>query len=138
MHAAVKSYGKICLKAIGDTFFLICGLWSGEGQGTYFLGGDNIQQKGKVQTFGLAGRPPPPSLQFSLLEGHPDLPIKKTLIRAVGLLTVMILERVSESIFLQHVKLKMKKKHKIFWWCLIYWRLSIHLKVRNIYGPSES
>ena len=55
MHAAVKSYGKICLKAIGDTFSLICGLWSGEGQGTHFLGGDNIQQKGKVQTFGLVG-----------------------------------------------------------------------------------
>ena len=40
MHAAGKMFGKISLKAIRDTFFLIRGLWSGEGQGwQFFFGG---------------------------------------------------------------------------------------------------
>ena len=42
-----------------------------------------------------------PSFQFHALVGHPDLPIRKTLVRVVGLLTVMILERVSESTLFQ-------------------------------------
>ena len=35
---------------------------------------------------------------------HPDLPIRKTLRRVLGLLTVMILKRVSENIFFQSNK----------------------------------
>ena len=36
--------------------------------------------------------------------GHPDLSIKKTLRMLLGLLTLMILKRVSESIFFQNNK----------------------------------
>ena len=64
------------------------------------MNGNDIQQKGKVQIFGLAGRPP----QFSTLVRHPDLCIKKPLIRVFGLLTVMILKRVNESVFFQSNK----------------------------------
>ena len=32
MHAASKIFGEICAKAIRDTFFPICGMWSGEEQ----------------------------------------------------------------------------------------------------------
>ena len=49
------------------------------------------------QTFWLAGRPP----KFPPLVRHPDLPIRKTLKRVLDSLTVMILKRVSESIFFQ-------------------------------------
>ena len=62
----------------------------------YFSGGD-IQQKGKVQAFWLAGRLP----KFLPLVEHPDLPIRKTLKRVLDPLTVMILKRVSKSIFFQ-------------------------------------
>ena len=63
--------------------------------GAQFFGGNDIQQKGKVQTLGLAGTPPnsPPLVR------HPDLPIRKTLRRVLVLLTVMILKRVSERVF---------------------------------------
>ena len=72
---------------------------------TQFFGGGDIKQKGKVQTFELQGdllipSPPPPSP----LVGHPNLCIRKTLRRELGLLTVMILKRVSESIFFQSSK----------------------------------
>ena len=65
--------------------------------GARFFGGGDIQRKGQDLTFGLAKRPP----KFPPLVGHPDLLIRKTLMRVVGLLTVMILKRVSESIFFQ-------------------------------------
>ena len=41
--------------------------------------------------------------------GHHDLPIKKTLRRVLGLLTVMILKRVSQSIFFQSNKFTGRK-----------------------------
>ena len=71
--------------------------------GLDFLVGNDIQQKGKVQTFELAGG----ALSkikirgISPFVGHPDLPIKKTL-RVLGLHTAMVLKRVSESIFFQN------------------------------------
>ena len=73
--------------------------------GTRFFGGGYIQQKGKVQT----------DPQFCHLVGYPNLPTGKTLMKVVDLLTVMILKSVSEYIsfkakYLQHVKLKMKKR----------------------------
>ena len=70
--------------------------------GTQLFGGGDIQQKGKVQAFGLAGRS---RLQFPPLVGHRDLPIRKTQMRVVGLLILMILKRVSESFFCQSKKL---------------------------------
>ena len=93
IYATDKFFGKICLKTIRDIFF--SDMWSAISGGTGWLkvlvGGD-VQQKGKVQTFGLAGKPPS---QFPPLVGHFDLPIKKTLKRVLGLFTVMILKRVS-------------------------------------------
>ena len=54
-----KIFGKISLKTIRDTFF--SNMWSAISGGTgglkVLVGGD-IQQKGKLQTCGLAGRPP--------------------------------------------------------------------------------
>ena len=74
----------------------------GQGDSKVLVEGD-IQQKGKLQTYGFAGRPPS-STQFPPLVGHPDLPIRKTLRRVLGLFTAMILKRVSESIYFQSNK----------------------------------
>ena len=54
MHVAHKIFGKTRLKAIRDTFF--------SNRVLSFLVGGDIQQKGKVKTFGLTGRPHPNSL----------------------------------------------------------------------------
>ena len=69
---------------------------------TQFFGVGCIQQKGVVQKFCLEDELPRP--QFHLLVGHSDLPIKNTLWRVLGLLTVMNLKRLSESIFFQSNK----------------------------------
>ena len=95
MHAAGKIFGKMYLKSIKDTF--IPNIWS-----VIWT---------RVQTFGLAGRSLP---LLPPLVGHPKLPIRKTLMRVVGLLTITILKRLIESVFfrrkdLQYVKLKIKK-----------------------------
>ena len=92
-------------------FFQICGH---RGQGmdirTQFFVGDNIQQKRKVRTFGLSERPPS---HFLPSVRHPNLPIRQTLRRVLGLLTVMILKRVSGSIFFQRNKFTAcKTKHE--------------------------
>ena len=71
-------------------------------RGIQFFGGGDIQQKEKVQAFGFAGRTPPPlPPKFPPLVEHPDLSIKKSLTGVFGLLIVMILKRVSKSIFFQ-------------------------------------
>ena len=52
----------ICLKTIGDIFF--SNMWSGisgETRRLKFLVGGDIHQKGKLQTYGIAGRTRPPS-----------------------------------------------------------------------------
>ena len=77
----------------------------GRDRGTQFYGGGDIQQKGKAQTFGLAGRPP----KLFPLVRHPNIPIRKTLRRVTGLLTVMILKRLSESIFFRSNKFTARK-----------------------------
>ena len=74
----------------------------GQGDSKVLVEGD-IQQKGKLQTYGFAGRPSS-STQFPSLVGHPDLPIRKTLRRVLGLFTAMSLKRVSESIYFQSNK----------------------------------
>ena len=65
-------------------------------RGTQLFGRGDVTQKRKIQTFWLAEDP-----KSLLLVGHLDLPIKKALRRVLDLLTVMILKRVSESIFFQ-------------------------------------
>ena len=67
------------------------------GQKGSFFSGDDMKHKMKAQIFWRTGRP----TKFSPLVGHPDLPIRKTLRRVLDSLTVMILKRVSESIFFQ-------------------------------------
>ena len=66
----------------------------------YFCGSD-IQQQWKVQTFGLAKGT---SRQIPFLGGTLNLPIEKPLRRVLGLLTIIILKRVSENIFFQSIK----------------------------------
>ena len=97
MHASGKMFDRICLKDVGDTFFfqyMECDQGTG---GLIFFGWGDIQQKGKVQNFWLAGRPP----KFPPLVGHPDLLIRTILRRVLDLLAVMILKRASEGIFFQ-------------------------------------
>ena len=77
------------------------------------LSGVISNRRGKLKFLGL--QKDPSLSQFCPLVGHPNLPIRKTLTRVIGLLTVMILKRVTESIFfkvtnLQRVSLKMKKR----------------------------
>ena len=74
MHASGEIFDKICLKAIRDTFFqyVVCD----QGTGELIFSVVVIQQKGKTQTFWFAERPP----KFSPLVGHPDPPIRKTLL----------------------------------------------------------
>ena len=90
MGAAGKLFGKIGLKVISKTFFQYVVSDHARNGGTQFFGEGDILQKGKVQTFGLA------PLQVSPLVAHPDLPIRKTPGKVLGLLAVMFLKRVSE------------------------------------------
>ena len=57
IYATGKTLGKICLKAIRDFFqYVVCDQrWD---RGTQFFGWVDVQHKEKLQTFGLAGRPP--------------------------------------------------------------------------------
>ena len=72
MHASGKTSDRIRLKAIRDTFFLICSLWSVD-RGTKFFSRGNIQQKGDVRTFGLQEDPQIPSLSGTSWSSHkPD------------------------------------------------------------------
>ena len=62
VYSTDKIFGKICLKTIRDIFFPnMCSAISGRTGGLKVFVGDDIQQKGKLQTCGLAGRPPYPS-----------------------------------------------------------------------------
>ena len=71
MHAAGKIFVKTYLKAIRDTFFP--NMWN------FPICDIFIQQKGKVETFRLAGRPPSPFPSLSGTSWSPH-----------GLLIVMI------------------------------------------------
>ena len=78
MHAADKVFVKTYLKAIRDTFFLICGIF----QYVIFLS----NRRGKFELLGLQGKPP---TLFPRLVGHPDLSMKKVR-KVVDLFTVLI------------------------------------------------
>ena len=102
MHVVGKKVGKICRKAITDAFFPICAPRLGEGRvDSLFWWGVYPIEEGSSNVLACRGSPHP---QFCFLVGHPDLPIKKTLRRVLGLLTVMILKRVRENIFFQSNK----------------------------------
>ena len=94
--ATDKMFGKICLKIIRNTFF--SNMWSaisGGTRGLKVLVRGDIQQKEKLQTYGFSGRHPN---QFPSLVRYPDLPIRKTLSRVLGLFTAITLKRASGSI----------------------------------------
>ena len=50
---------------------------------------------------------------FPPLVGHADLLIRKTLRRVLGLFTVMILKRVSDSIYNKHTACKVKDENEV-------------------------
>ena len=111
---------KLVYKLLEISFFPSCGIF----QYVIFLS----NRRGTFKILGLQGDPPP---QFPGLVGHPDLFMRKTL-RVFGLLTVMIF---FQSKNFTTCKVKDEKEETILyflWWCSTYWRLSIHLKVRNI------
>ena len=79
--------------------------------------------------------------------GHPDLPIKKTLVSLFCQLTAMILKRVSESILFYILfqsnkstacKVKDEKELANFLMAFSLRKITIHFKVRSIYGSSET
>ena len=82
--------GRFCIKRLSSNEFF---------QISQFFGGNDIRQKGEIQTFGLQWVHQVPPLVI-----RPDLPIRKFLRRVRGLLTVMFLKRVCKSIFFQSNK----------------------------------
>ena len=68
-------------------------------RGAQFFDGSDIQQNGNSNFWACSETPP-----ILSLSEHPNLPIRKTLRRVLGLLTIIILKRVSESIFFQSNK----------------------------------
>ena len=135
-------FGKIFLKALRDTFFAICGLWSGDGQGdSTFLLGVISNRRRKLKLLILQGDP-----QFHPLAWYPNLPFRKTLSRVLGLLTAMIFKKVSESVFFQgflykftacKVKYKKGVANSLMAFNLLK-RLSMHFKIKSIQGASET
>ena len=85
-----------------------------EGQGdSKFWWGVISNRRGSFKLVDLQGDPPPDSLPYV---GLPDLPIRKTLRRVLGLFTAMILKRVSEIIYFQSNKFttcKVKDKKEV-------------------------
>ena len=73
-----KIFGKTCLKIFRNTFF--SNMWFGISRGTgglkVLVGGD-IQQKGKLQTYGLAGRAPKPPAPIPSTSGTSWSPHKE-------------------------------------------------------------
>ena len=128
-----KIFGQTCLKFSRDFFFNMRSVirW---GTGRINFMAKSICSRRRVQTFCLSGGSPTSILS---IVGQPDLSIRKTLCRVLGLLTVMILKKwvrlfSFKATKLQHVKLKNMKRWLIFWRCSIYWRLSICSKVGSI------
>ena len=111
---------KIIWKLLEIPFFPICGI----SQYVIFLS----NRRGKFKLLDLQGDPLPP--QFPCLVGHPNLPMRKTL-RVVGLLAAMVFFQ-SKKFTACKMKDEKRRHFFIFWWCSIYWKLSIHLKVKNI------
>ena len=70
------------------------------GRGAQLFGGNDTQQNGEAQSFRLAGENP----YVSPLVEYLGLPTRKVLRRVLDLLTIVILKRLSESIFFQSSK----------------------------------
>ena len=86
----------------------------GNGTGTQFFVGAGVltNRRGKFKFLGLQGDLP----QLPPLVGHSNLPIRETLKRVLVLLTLIVLKRVSESIFFESNKFtacKVKDKKEV-------------------------
>ena len=81
---------------------MLCNQW--RDRRTQSFGGGRYPTEGEASNLWTCRETPLPLLQFSPLVGHPDLPIRKTLRRVLGLFTTMIFKRVSESIYFQSNK----------------------------------
>ena len=115
MHASGRFFDKICLKAIkiffSDTSSVI--RWQVD---SIFWWRWYSTERESSNFLACRDTPPP---QFLFLEGHPDLPI--TLSAYCN-----DFEK-SESIFFQ-----INEVENSLIWHSIYWRLSIHFKIRSI------
>ena len=94
-----KILEKFVWKLLEIPFFPVCGLSLREGWGRNFLVRVISNSSRKFKLCGLQGELPHPAPLFFLLVGHPDLPIRKTLRRVLGLLSVVLLKRVCERVF---------------------------------------
>ena len=91
-------------------FSNICSVIRGGTGGLNFLVGVISNRRGKPTFLSLQGHPLP---QLPPLVGHPNLAIRKTLRRVLGLLCVIILKKGNESIFFQSSKFTAcKVKHQ--------------------------
>ena len=121
-----KIFNKICLKAIRDTFCLIFGMWSGERRG---------DKRGRSNILVCRWDPhPKPSPSLS---GTRWFPSRKTLRRVIGLLTVMFLQRESESIFFQSRKFtecNIKDRNEVKSYLMVFDLLKI---THGFYGKKQ-
>ena len=130
MRIPGKMFGKICLKAFRNTFF--SNMWSvirGGKKGLTFWWKVISNRRGKFKLLGLQEEPPPSP---SPLVGHPNFSIRKILRRVLGLLTVFgkcECAYLFQSNKFTACKVKDRKEEAN---SSIYWRLSIHLKVRKL------
>ena len=101
IYATDKIFGKTCLKTIRDTFF--SNMWSGKAKGqreSKFLWGVISTEEESSNLWNCRET----SAQFHPLVGHLDFPIKKILRTVLGLFTVMIWKRLSDSIYFRSNK----------------------------------
>ena len=74
MHATDKIFGKICRKAIRDTFFFNVVYVQDRDEGTRFLSGVISNRRGKFTFLGLQGDLPIPSLSGTSWSPHKENP----------------------------------------------------------------
>ena len=132
MHASAEFLIKICLKTIKTFFSPIYDLWSGD-RWTQFFDGCDIEQKGKIQTFWYAGRLSP----ILFLSGASWSPHKKNSEERAWSAYCNDSEKSKWEYFLSNKWIysnfiDKKEVTNSLIWHSIYWRLSIHFKVRNI------
>ena len=120
---------RICLKAIRGIFFQYVVCDRRRDVLMFWWGRKWYSTERESSNFWTCRKSYYPPIEVSFIVGYPDLPIRKALRRVFGLLTVIILKRVSESIFFQSTIittlkmekwLKMENRSYILWRCSIY------------------
>ena len=139
-----QNFGKICLKANGDTFCPMCGLRSRKGRsetwrkeaGLYFLEVVTSNRSGRFKILGMIGDSS--SLCFCLK----CWPLIRNSLNSVIGPCCNDFDK-GERVFsfkatnLQHVSLKIEKRCQNLWWCSICRKLSAYFKMRSIQGLSK-